>query len=60
MSKLSDFLSSESFPDMENRAGSTLIVNQTESSVEWGPKQTISEDEPSGGRDGDIWYQVEE
>ena len=56
-------------PALAGNAGRVLIVNPAANSVQWSGftvgsnasgNRTISTEEPSGGADGDIWYQVEE
>lgn len=55
-------------PAMGGKAGRALVVNSSETGAEWSGFQigtnaqgakTISTSDPSGGQNGDIWYQVE-
>lgn len=60
---------SAGLPQLAGKAGSALVVNSSATGVLWSNfkvgsnasgNRTISTDEPSGGEDGDIWYQVDE
>lgn len=55
-------------PTMVGKAGHAMVVNATANGVMWSAapigtnaqgNKTVSTNDPSGGADGDIWYQVD-